>query len=1022
MEVTKMKNALKWSAMFVIIMALTSMAMFAQTTGGALQGKVADEKGEPIPGATVRISGPSLQGTQGAGTDLNGEYFFPFLPSGRDYSVKVEMSGYATAIRNGVEVPLGTTIKLNFQLSTGGAEMVVTGAAPIIDTKKVETGANISDQMISAIPLQRSSRDIAFLAPGAVKSGLDFQPSFGGASGLENSYIVNGVEIVDSGKGYNNMNLNFDFIEATEIKTGGMDAEFGGLMGGAVNAITKSGGNEFHGGLFTYYWDDGLGSKERTLDNPTEIDYIKGNKIYDIGGYLGGYILKDKLWFFVSYDYNKDEASWTANGTDANVALGGQPSYSWAKGDGYKISKTDPQYAMKMTYNLNENHRFVLSFFGDQLKRDDFRNLQNFSPVASPTKFTAKNYGLNLQWNATWTPKFFTEVNVGTRRSWTDDHPTNEAAMNNYTYYYRYGNSTYGGYQVIPNGTYSDWDAASHHISLDSYLPSLGGVTYETEKDFNDQVRLKGTNLFNWMGRHELSYGLQYFQIKYDDNFNYTGQPLEELSPLDPFYGLSSMGGADIRWQRTALDVNNDTITNNDYLYRAQSFMTSQAKQTKQKYYAYWAQDNWQLSDYFMLKAGVRLDQIHMKGGKNLVLVPNPVGVDADGNTLYGVGHYAESAGRKMNINDEWAPRIGFTWDVFHNGKSKLYGFYGWYYERVPNQLAIRALTTEFFHFSYYTDSALTQSFNQPGYSWTNGLEATQIIGGPNGEKIKGSFNKETILGLQYELKPDLNVGARLIYRSLGRVIEDISFDGGTTYIVTNPGKWTDVWCPDALGRVWTDPQGNDHPYMWRFPKPVRIYKALELTWDKRFSNNWQMGGSYVLSRLHGNYEGNFSNDNGQDDPNISSKYDIPSLLVNAYGLLPNDRTHVMHLYGSYSFPFGLDLSGNFSLQSGTPISKQGADDAYGVNEGFCAQRGTAGRTPTTWTIDVGARYHFKLWSSDLGFRADIMNITNNQKTTRVNQTYNNVDTSNVQTYPYFGMETQHQQSRRIRLAVQWTF
>jgi len=151
--------------------------------------------------------------------------------------------------------------------------------------------------MITNIPLGRSSRGIAFLAPGAVTSGLADQPSFAGASGPENSYIVNGVEVVGSGDGRNLTNLNFDFIEATEVKTGGMDAEYGGLMGGAVNSITKSGGNEFHGGLFGYYWDDGLGAKERKLDNPTVVDYIKSNKIYDIGGYLGGYIIKDKLWF-----------------------------------------------------------------------------------------------------------------------------------------------------------------------------------------------------------------------------------------------------------------------------------------------------------------------------------------------------------------------------------------------------------------------------------------------------------------------------------------------------------------------------------------------------------------------------------------------------------------------------------------------------------------------------------------------------------------------------------------------------
>ncbi len=1022
-----MKNALRWSAVFVVIVIMTSMAIFAQTTGGALQGKVSDDKGEPIPGATIRISGPALQGTQGAGTDLNGEYFFPFLPIGRDYSVKVEMSGYATAIRNGVEVPLGTTIKLNFQLSASGAEMVVTGAAPIIDTKKVETGANISDTMITAIPLQRNASSIAFLAPGAVLSGLDGQPSFGGASGPENSYIVNGVEVVASGDGRNMTNLNFDFIEATEVKTGGMDAEYGGLMGGAVNSITKSGGNEFHGGLFAYYWDDGLGANERTIDNPTVVDYIDANKIWDIGGYIGGYIVKDKLWFFTSYDYNKNEETWTADGFDANVSLGGHPSYSWARGNGYEISTKDPQYAVKLTYNFNQNHRFVLSFFGNQMKRDNIVNLANPSAVASAYDLKRKSYAANIQWNATWTPKFFTEMNIGTRRTWMDNRPKDALAANNWGYYYRYGSGTYAGYQVIPTGT-NTYTSATRAIDLDSWLPSLGGRTYEIEKDFNDQVRLKGTNLFNWAGKHELSYGFQYFNVTYNDNFNYTGRGITEISPYDPFYGMTSMGGSVIRWHRSAYDLNNDTLAN-DYWFRPQMFMNSQAKETEQKYYAYWMQDNWQLTDYFMLKLGVRLDEIDMKGGENIAMVPNPIGTDADGNTLYGLGHFATAPSRSMKINNEWAPRLGFTWDVFHNGKSKLYGFYGWYYERIPNTLAIRALTTEFFHFGMYTDYMLTQDgnddwYNNYGYiySYTNGINPTQIVGGPGGEKIKGSFNKETILGLQYELKPDLNVGARLIYRELGRTIEDISLDGASTYIVTNPDKWTDVWCPDPFGRYWEEPDGTKHPYMWRFPKPTRIYKALELTVDKRFSNNWQMGGSYVLSRLHGNFEGLFSNDNGQLDPNISSKYDIPSLLVNGYGLLPNDRTHVLKLYGSYSFPWGLDLSGNFQLQSGTPISKLGADDAYGINEGFCAQRGTAGRTPTTWTIDVGARYHFKLWKSDLGFRVDILNLTNNQKTTVVDQTYNTESTADVQTYPYFGMETEHQRARRVRLAIQWNF
>ncbi len=268
----------------------------------------------------------------------------------------------------------------------------------------------------------------------------------------------------------------------------------------------------------------------------------------------------------------------------------------------------------------------------------------------------------------------------------------------------------------------------------------------------------------------------------------------------------------------------------------------------------------------------------------------------------------ANGQARSVNINDMWAPRVGFTWDIAHNNKSKLYGFWGQYYERIPNDMAIRALTDEYFHFSYFTDAALTHARGPtPATTTPTASTNTLITGGPDGGRLKGSYNEEYILGFQYEIRPDFNMGVRGIYRNLGRVIEDISVDGASTYIITNPDQWTNVWVPDAARAA---------PAIWyRFPKPVRIYKALEITAEKRFSNHWMMQGSYVLSRLEGNYEGLFSNDNGQLDPNITSKYDIPSLLINGYGLLPNDRTHVLKVYGGYFFEnIPLELSANFIL------------------------------------------------------------------------------------------------------------
>jgi hypothetical protein len=547
-------------------------------------------------------------------------------------------------------------------------------------------------------------------------------------------------------------------------------------------------------------------------------------------------------------------------------------------------------------------------------------------------------------------------------------------------------------------GPPNSYNPANQQIDLSGWRPSLGGSGDYPISDVNDQIRLKATNLFTAAGRHELSYGLQSYDIKYDESWTGSGPGFTELWPGDVFYGYTTIPGVSIRWHY-------DPDSPSSYWFRAGGYMDDENKKTKQTYSAYWVQDNWNLTDYFMLKLGVRLDQIHMKGGNNTRNVPDQI---APGNG------YANGKARGLFINDEWAPRVGFTWDVAHNNKSKLYGFYGMYYERIPNDMAIRALTDEVFHYSYFADAALTQPRPDDTWHWTLGLSNTQIKGGPGGERLKGSYNEEFILGFQYEIRPDFSMGVRGIYRDLGRVIEDISADGGQLYIVTNPDKWTNVWVPDPYGRP---------GYRWRFPKPVRIYRALEITADKRFSNNWMLQGSYVLSRLEGNYEGLYSNDNTQLDPNITSKFDLPQLLVNGYGLLPMDRTHVLKLYGGYFFPnFPLELSGNFFLASGTPISAYGADDVYGPNEGFCKVRGTAGRTPTVWTIDIGAQYSFKVWKSDLALRLDIFNVTNEQRTTSVDQTYNTVDNSPHQNYPYFMKELTHQQARRVRLAVRWTF
>lgn len=1021
-----MRNALKWSALFLLCAAVAAVAVFAQSTGGGLQGKVTDASGQPVIGATIKVTGAALQGFQGAATDINGEYRIPFLPVGKNYTVQVEAQGFNSVVRSGIDIPLGTTISLPFQLGQGTSTITVVGQAPIIDTKKTETGATISDTLINNIPQNsRDSSGVALMAPGVVNSGAGSNnPAINGSSGLENSYIVNGMETVSTGFGTNRISMNFDFLEATEVKTGGIDAEYGGAMGGVVNSITKSGGNEFHGGLFYYYFSDRLQAQQTSFANAPQVTPLTGFTSYDIGGFLGGYIIKDKLWFFVNYDYNHETDNYSASATDDYVLLNGQAGYSWANAGGFQDTTKDPQYAAKLTWNISQNHKLGLTFFGDRNDFNGFANLNNPYPDSSPYTSYVHNYGVNLQWNATWTPKFFTEVMAGTRRTWSGTTPSSVGAAN-YMYYYRYGASQFGGYQVLPvTGGYTGNPDIPRQVDLTSWLPSLGFGSYNTRKDYNDQIRAKATLLFNALGRHELSFGVQYYDITFNQHFGYTGATLRQNDPYSPGYGLQTTEGAVVRWSVAG--------TPTGWLFRFASWFDNQNKDTDQKYNAYWAQDNWNLSDYFMVKLGLRWDSFDMTGSPTARVVNDPY----YGGTGPAAVEYQPI--KHFKCDDMVAPRVGFTWDIAHNGKSKLYGFYGRYYQRVSNDLAIRALSGELGASIYTFDAYNTM----PYYTSISGYSGTylqQYPGGPYTDKLHGAYNNEWILGFQYEVAADLTMGARVIYRDLGRTIEDISMDGANTYVVTNPDYWTNMWIPSGGYTLYEAylpyyGPGIGNPFYefrdmganrYMFPKPIRRYTALELTIDKRMSNHWQLGGSYVLSRLEGNYEGAYSNDNGQVDPFISSKYDIPEGMVNSYGLLPDDHTHNLKVYGTYSFDWGLDLSAFFHLASGTPINKYGAlisQVGYGIGERLCEPRGSGGRTPTIWSLDVGAQYNMKLFKTSLGFRVDIFNITNEQRVNAVDEVWTGDNISNAKENDKWGMPISTQAPRSVRLALRWTF
>jgi hypothetical protein len=224
----------------------------------------------------------------------------------------------------------------------------------------------------------------------------------------------------------------------------------------------------------------------------------------------------------------------------------------------------------------------------------------------------------------------------------------------------------------------------------------------------------------------------------------------------------------------------------------------------------------------------------------------------------------------------------------------------------------------------------------------------------------------------------------------------------------------------------------------------------LEFTATRRFNNNFSFITSYVFSSLTGNYEGLFRNDNGQSDPNITSLFDLVSLLGNAYGRLPNDRPHQFKFNGTYVTPFKLVVSGNFYIQSGTPFTRLTSHPVYGDNEGFGDPRGTSivpnveatqglvngnagirnaigtNRTPTTFNLDMGVYYPIAFGEKrELRLMADFFNVTNVQRAITLSQTsVNNSGITGVPaiTNPFFGTGTVFQYPASVRIGAKLRF
>lgn len=274
-----------------------SIEAAAADISATLRGEVFDQDGLPVPGAQVRLSSPDLIGGQAEQpTDDLGRFRFSPLQPGT-YALDVSHPSFAGWSTEGIRLEVGSTLAVQVSLAGVSEEVVIGGQRPVVDVEKVSTGLTLDKDFLRTIPSGRDYQGAAQLAPGVVGGG---NPNMHGGFDSSNQYYIDGVNTTDPLTNTFSANLNWDAIESVEVLTGGMDAEYGRSMGGAINIVTKDGGNEFEGIVTLVY-----GNEKMILAPELPGDTRDESLEQEVNVNLGGPILRDKLWFYASAQANR---------------------------------------------------------------------------------------------------------------------------------------------------------------------------------------------------------------------------------------------------------------------------------------------------------------------------------------------------------------------------------------------------------------------------------------------------------------------------------------------------------------------------------------------------------------------------------------------------------------------------------------------------------------------------------------------------------------------------------------------
>ncbi|MBR3699687.1 MAG: TonB-dependent receptor [Bacteroidales bacterium] len=616
---------------------IASVAMMAQVTTSGITGKVADQQG-PLPGATVIATHVPSGTSYGTTTNSEGRYTMQGMRVGGPYTIEVRFVGYKTTKAENVSLKLGETHRADFTLyseAVGLGEVVISGDAVKSVSKSAST--TISTQEIATLPtINRSITDVVKVSPYA--NGM----SFAGSDGRSTNFTVDGANFNNNFGLSSNLPgggtpISVDAIEEIQVVVAPFDVRQSNFVGGGINAITKSGTNQFHGSAYTYYNNQTMRGN-RLLGEDLGVRPEESQWTY--GATVGGPIVKDKLFFFLNAERTEEPSEVIKYRPGAEAAAVLDQVYNKLKNDygydagsytNYPGGNNNLKLLARIDWNINDNNKLMFRF-------NKTGNTQWYSPNGNSCddNFRNRNYNRSCEIAFPFSNNMYSQRNDVMSFATELNSRFSTQVSNQFIFTYtdindqRGSNSTPFPHIDIMSG-YEDFQATGNFIPF----TSLGYELFTYNNGVKNKVFNATDNVTYYTGNHKITAGVNWERQTASNSYMRNGTGYYRFASVEDFL-------AGNRPLSFALTVGNNGEAN------------PRGEVTYNQFGVY-AQDDWNITDNFKLNFGVRGDGLFFDDSQ---LMTNNAILE------YNMGGNVVNTGKWPTNRVQVSPRVGFTWDA----------------------------------------------------------------------------------------------------------------------------------------------------------------------------------------------------------------------------------------------------------------------------------------------------------------------------------------------------------------------